>query len=168
MSSTGDWSAPGVVNVRRYEGLNGTPALPLALRGWTDLVDRGMCRNVVMLFWDNWAVVAELDGTPVGVITFSKSDWLREFHISIGFVLPEYRRRGVYRAMWTDLVAWARELKFRAIEGSTKAENATMRSVAAALGRREDVTLHFELPEEQQPQPPPLKSPPSKTVIKGG
>lgn len=134
------------ITLKRYENLNFTPALPLAVDGWKYLLDNKLCRNTIMVFWDNWAIVAFSGKIPIGVLTFAKSDWQRELYINIGYVLEPWREKGIYRLLWDEIVKWGKELKLACVNGSTAASNEHMRAVAKKLGRREDgVSLRYDL-----------------------
>lgn len=130
-----------------YDGLSRTPAYELAITGHLELLERGRAENVVAVLWDHKAVVGFVDGLPVGVITFQHTAWMKQIDIAIGYVRPEFRRRGLYRAMWAALVEKAQELKAEVIFGGTAIDNAELRATAKALGRVEmAVVLKFTVP----------------------
>ena len=84
---------------------------------------------------------------PVGVITFSHTKWVRQLDIHIGYVVPEHRGRGIYRAMWNRLVEEAQARDALVIWGNTHTDNAVMRATARALDRVErGVLLRFDVP----------------------
>jgi RimJ/RimL family protein N-acetyltransferase len=135
--------------VERFKYLARTPALPLVVEGWNELIKGGRILNVVLVFWDDRALVAFRGNKPVGVLTFAHIEHLKSFDIRIGYVLPQFRRHGVYMELWNALVALAQEEKIEAIESSTAMENKAMRAAAAKMGRRErGVLLTFEVPKK--------------------
>ena len=70
--------------------------------------------NLCGISWDQRAVVAQDDnGRPIGIITFSKINWTQCFSIALGFVVPLMRRRGIYEAMWQELVSGRKMTAFR-------------------------------------------------------
>jgi len=134
------------VKLDRYDGLNRTPGIALALRANLELIEAGQSVPALLIGWDHKNIVASHDGVPVGILTFVHQDWLKEVDIGVGYVLPEYRGRGCYRALWNELVTWARELKAVEIVGNTHMDNVSMRAVAKSFGRSEaGVLLRFPL-----------------------
>lgn len=146
------WKEPMQMTVARFaikhfDGINFTPALPLALRGVLELIDAGLSDPVLTLDWDAAAIVAFSNGKPVGVLVWKKLDWRKEAFIQLGYVLPDHRGQGAYRALWHALIDKAVELKLHHIESGTHLDNAAMRAVARALGRTEHgVYLQYVLP----------------------
>lgn len=143
--------ADKTVKVVVVEGLNGTPAAELAVRGWCETVERGFGDgNLNMNAGLNAMIGYAANGRdmlPVGVITWDATDSARAW-VYQSYVLPEFRGRGVYSAMWAALVDHAmRKLpKVRSIESATHIRNIAMREIAKKLGRREEaVILRFDI-----------------------
>ena len=137
------------MKIESYEGLNWTPAAPLAMRGVVESIDAGLLPPTLLLNWDQNAFVAFEGDKPVGVLVWSKAEWQKEVCVIFGYVLSEFRRRGVYRSLWDALVARAVELKMHHIRGETRLENQAMRRVAKSQRRAEQsVSLFFEIPRE--------------------
>jgi len=124
-----------------------TPAVKLAVRGQLEIIESGHGDEILMLQWDHNAILGWFDHEPVGVITFSHTKWVRQLDIHIGYVVPEHRGRGVYRAMWDRLVEEAQAREALVIWGNTHVDNAVMRATARSLGRVErGVLLRFDVP----------------------
>lgn len=142
------------VDVKLYDGISRTPALDLAMRGWADTVDHGFGDGTLNVFSSIKAFVAFTengrDMLPVGVLTWDEDAVLKRIWIYQGYVLPEFRGRGVYSALWAALVNHATaNTKVVAIESATHIKNITMRAVANRLGRVEEaVTLRFDIARE--------------------
>ena len=137
-----------VVGIESFENINFTPAVRLAALGWADLISSGLSGDSVLIQWDDRALVAFVKDKPAGVLVWSKIDWQRAAFVKLGFVLPEFRRAGIYRALWEALVEESRKLKLHHIEGVTWCNNSVMREVAHRQGRSErTVGLWFEIPE---------------------
>lgn len=140
------------IEVRLFDGVNNTPAAELAVRGWLDVVERGFGDGSLNMGHDQKAIVAyAMNGReqlPVGVMTYRLLDWCREVLICQSYVLPEFRGRGCYTAMWERMVLEAAELKAVAIVSGTHTRNQAMRTIAAKQGRVEvAVSLRYELPQ---------------------
>jgi GNAT superfamily N-acetyltransferase len=59
----------------------------------------------------HWAALAFNNGLPVGVVTVTTNlyvEWGRLAEIADLYVLPEYRRRGIARALIQSAAAWSR------------------------------------------------------------
>lgn len=142
------------MNVVYFEQLNGTPALALAMRGWADVEERGFGDGLLNVYATLNALVGYAengrDQVPAGVITFEHQEHLNRIWIYQGFVLPEFRGRGVYRLMWNELVLKALELKAAKIQSATHVRNIAMRAVSKKLGRVEDlIGMTFDVPADR-------------------
>lgn len=125
-----------IITIKTFDGINHTPAVELLARAQYELIrDRLVFPNVLM-FWDDQAIVGFLEDQPVGVISFSNTSWTRTVDIKLGYVIPEHRKLGVYRAMWEALVVKAQELKASQIVSTTHINNAPMLATSDALGRQ--------------------------------
>ena len=129
------------MTTKLYNGLNRTPALKLAMQGNLEVIDAGFCPDLLLFNWDNDAIVAFVDDTPVGVITFSHIVHLKQIDIGIGYVDPVHRGSSVYREMWDALVVHGRTLGVAEISGTTHIRNDVMRQVADALGRTTEALI---------------------------
>lgn len=134
-------------NLDHYEGLDGTPAVEIALRGQSECIADGGERFVA-LHWSYNAITATVEGHVVGVIVWvdqmkeSKRIWLQ-----LGYVLPAFRKKGIYSHLWRALVGKAQALKCPEIHSATRIDNHAMRDVAKAQGRVEyAVSLRFAVP----------------------
>lgn len=136
------------MRIEHYEGLNFTPALKLAVRGWLELLEEGLADNALGLAWDQNAFVAfDEDGEAVGTIVYQHFQYRKELWVQQGYVLPEHRGKGVYKELFAACVAKARELKAVRISGGTHPRNAVMRAAAEQQGRRETgIVTTFEVP----------------------
>ncbi len=127
------------LKILRVPQLGGTPFLGLAVQVHAALLEEGFADpEAPMVSWDTSAVVA-LSGhelTSAGIITYVEMKWRNCFDIGMGYVLPDWRRRGIYRHMWDELVLVAQDKNVCKIYGAIKITNAPMLKVAIALGRR--------------------------------
>lgn len=135
------------INISYFDGPNRTPAIPLIARCWHELIEANLILPVIPFGYDNHVLVAAEDGKPVGFITWNKAEWSKTAYICLGYVLPEYRGKGIYRQLWNALVEKAREQKLISIEGNTAIKNQAMRGSMLALGRTErGVIATFDIP----------------------
>jgi ribosomal protein S18 acetylase RimI-like enzyme len=131
---------PVPLRVELIEGINSTPAAELAVRGWLENVENGLSDGELNMGANLNAFVGYAqngrDVLPVGVITWDVDAARIWVHQS--YVLPEFRGRGVYSAMWNELVGHAQGLpNVRSIQSATHVNNKAMRTIAARQGRRE-------------------------------
>ena len=143
MASSAHEERPAIIH---YTGLNRTPVLSLAVRGWLALIESGHCSNTIQIAAEHNAFGAVISDQVVGVLTYRHVPALKELAIGIGYVVPEFRRHGIYDHLWEALVIKARELDSVHISSATFLGNTAMRSVARAQGRVESqVVLNFDL-----------------------
>lgn len=133
--------------IRHFEGLNYTPAVELGYRANLELMQLGLGEAVQTLSWDHNAIVAYEADTPIGVIVWSEEKYNKHIWVTLSYVLPQHRRKGVFAEMWKALIEKAIVLKVMHIRSMTHARNHRMRDVAKKLGRVEDaVRLTFTVP----------------------
>jgi GNAT superfamily N-acetyltransferase len=124
-----------MITLEYFEVCNRTPAMPLMARGWSELIRGDLADPVQVINWDDEAILALVNGDPAGVMSFSHIKWERVIWVKLGYVLPEFRRQGVYRAMWNRLVEIAQQRKVPEILGATSVRNAAMQKTMHRLGR---------------------------------
>lgn len=140
----------GEIRIDFVNGLNETPALTLAVRGWAEIDERGFSDGSMSVHASQHAFIAYAangrDQLPVGVMTFAHDEDLKRVWVFVGYVIPEFRGQGIYNALWHRLVAHATELKVTSIQSGVHVRNSAMRAVAARQGRREDaVILRYDI-----------------------
>lgn len=124
------------MNIEHIDRVNGTDAVPIAVEGWHSLIQEGISTsNTVLLAWDDKAVLARINDEAVGVITYNDLEWKDTFHISLGYVKPSHRRKGVYTALFNALAEKAKEKGRKRITGLHSVKNAPMHAVSNSLGR---------------------------------
>ena len=132
--------------IRHYNGLNRTPALVLAVRGWMALIDAGHCSDYVQVYAEQDALVIFVDGVAAGVLTYRHVLLGKELMVGIGYIADAYRGQKLYGQLWNSLVEKAKELGAVHISSATFIENDQMRAVAQKQGRVErTVTLDYDV-----------------------
>lgn len=106
------------------------------VHAWNYLIEHELTENGIMIDYDHGAIYATIDDKVVGVISYRHYEWCDMLHIFIGYVLPEYRRSGIYRQLFEKLKEVAKDKKCITIEGGTKPTNDTMLKVMESLDRR--------------------------------
>ena len=94
--------------------------------------------------------VAKMDGKVIGslMLTQEWSDWNNQWYwwIQSVYVTPEYRNRGVYKAMYTKVKEEAREKNVSQIRLYVDKTNLSAQKVYESLGMKESHYLMFETP----------------------
>ena len=126
------------IRIEHFDRVMNTPALPLAVRGWHELLCAGLTDlGAQCVAWDHKAIVAFSGDTPVGVLTWFDQDWTGRLHVALAYVLPDHRRQGIHTTMWESLKDKAVEMKRTAIVSSTHIQNAASRASMLKQGRTE-------------------------------
>ncbi len=125
------------VRMLHFNEVNMTPVVPLVHRAYDELMTAGLADYEVALSHDDKAVVAfTQDNIIAGILVYRELKWLRQWWVLIGWVAPQYRRKGVYTRLWAELVKRARKNKnIESITGATSVLNERMREVNASLDR---------------------------------
>lgn len=133
------------IRVDLIEGLTGTPALELAIRGWAECVENHFGDGTLGVHGEQHAMLAYApngrDMLPVGVMTFTHYPTTKLVWIQQSYVVPEFRGRGIYTTMWRKMVEHAVSLKVLSIQSGTHTRNATMRAIAKKQGRFEEFVI---------------------------
>lgn len=134
-------------DIEHYEGLDGTPAVVIALRGQADCAAEGG-EQAIGLHWSHNSITASIGGKVVGVIVWiGQVKESRRLWLQLGYVLPEFRGKGIYRVLWKALVEKAVEKKAQHICSATSIDNSVMRAVAKKQGRQEfAIGLRYVVP----------------------
>lgn len=141
--------------IKHQEHINGTRAIKLALKAWLELLEKGYSTNNLPIE-DNPAIVAWFGEHPVGFISYNnEGDCL---FIETGYILPEFRERGLYSDMFNALVRKATSLNISQIASWIEPINTKMVAIAKRQGRRvfphNDMDGHtllesvYDIPEE--------------------
>jgi GNAT superfamily N-acetyltransferase len=138
------------MRVELFHGLNETPALDLAVRGWAEMTEKGFGDGSLNAHAGQSALVGfeknGRDELAVGVVTFEHDTSLKRIWLSQAYVLPEFRGRGVYKGLWTALAGFSTGAGAKSIQFGTHVKNAPMRAVAHRTGCIEQgVVLRYDL-----------------------
>jgi Acetyltransferase (GNAT) family len=139
------------IQIVLVEGLNHTPALDLAMRGWAECVEKGLGDGTMNVYASLNAFIALAPNgremIPAAVMTWDYDKGLKRVWIFQSYTLPEFRGRGLYNALWAKMVQHAVDvLKASRIESGTHSRNSAMRAIARKQGRTEEsVVLSFNL-----------------------
>lgn len=141
------------IEIKLFDGLNNTPALDLAIRGWAECVEKNLGDGTLNVYWSHKAFVAyAMNGKeqlPVAVMTWEHIEHTKTLWVNQSYTIPEFRGRGCYNALWNAVVAKAIELKVTSVQSGTHIRNEAMRKIAKKQGRYEEfVTLRFNLGTE--------------------
>lgn len=93
-------------------------------------------------------LVARANDTPIGSLMLTRewSDWNNQWYwwIQSVYLMPEYRKKGVYKAMYATLKDMARENGVSQIRLYADRTNLSAQQVYQRLGMRESHYLMFE------------------------
>ena len=93
-------------------------------------------------------LVARANGTPIGSLMLTRewSDWNNQWYwwVQSVYVMPEYRKNGVYKAMYATLKDMARESGVSQIRLYADRTNLNAQQVYRRLGMHESHYLMFE------------------------
>jgi GNAT superfamily N-acetyltransferase len=136
------------LKIIKIPALGGTPILGFAVRVHAAMLEEGWAdATTAMVYHNTRAVVAMIEvGEPVGIITYDYVEHARNVNIGLGYVIADYRRRGIYKMMWSVLCEEARMLGAARVFSMVHAKNIAMLKVCSALDRRvESHNIVFDL-----------------------
>jgi GNAT superfamily N-acetyltransferase len=125
------------VKLYRLKMIEQTPVSLFITKGWVELADAGhVDPNSILVGGSYPAVYAEERGKIIGAITYFGSEGDLSLNINMGYVLPKYRRRGVYTRMFEEIKTIGRERGFKWISTHTSPKNTAIVATNEKLGRR--------------------------------
>lgn len=114
--------------------------IKLAHEGCNALVQSDLVfpRALFSMDWDSRVMYAtdDVGGDVVGITCFKLTEHRRSWYVSLSYVEPSSRRRGVYRALWSALLERARAEKIDLINSATHANNTEMLEINRRLGKK--------------------------------
>jgi GNAT superfamily N-acetyltransferase len=126
------------IAIEHVKRINATKAVPFLVHAWNELLKAGFCDDMVLVSWDHEAVLAlNARKDVIAAMSFSHIDWRAEICINIGFVMPAYRRRRVYRRLFARVVDIARERGVTNITGGRHVLNSRKARVDKSMGRKD-------------------------------
>ena len=140
------------IRIEHVEILSGSPAMPIAVEGWMNLIDHGMMQDdTCLLAWNNKALLAYSENdTLLGVLVYTDIEWRQMYGVVLGYVRLAYRKHGVYRKLWKALVKEAQKEGRLKIEGATSVDNHTMQEVMRKLGRQATrIEYQYDVPNKE-------------------
>jgi ribosomal protein S18 acetylase RimI-like enzyme len=119
--------------------LSGTDYMAYAIKTNHLLIEEGHAdRDILAVNYDDSAFICLYGGEPVGILVFSITPWRKEVTIKLGRVQPEFRKMGIYTALWNRLVDYAGRKECTSIRSAVKFDNKPMRRLLAEQGRHEE------------------------------
>jgi RimJ/RimL family protein N-acetyltransferase len=140
------------IDITHYHGFNNTPAAIIAVKVQLELLESGFSAPLISLFYEDQIILATIKPStePVGVMIWKHYEWIKTVQIHLSYVTSGFRRRGVYRRMWDELLIKARETNAKIIESTIHIDNHAMRAVAKSLGHTErSINLSYTLEAEE-------------------
>lgn len=125
---------------------NSSPAaVALCLQGWNEITTKGFSDGRLVFHDAMTAIVAYApngrDMIPAGVLLFGIEPEFRRCWITLTYVIPEARGRGVYRYMRTALEKMATDNGVNTIEFATHLRNTAMREASKRFGDNEEFVI---------------------------
>jgi GNAT superfamily N-acetyltransferase len=135
MSNDCDPSKPVLIST--HDRITGTGAELLVIRGISEAANAGHLHGLAADRTDNIVIAWDAD-VAVAFVTFEEFK-NGELWIGFGYCLPEYRRRGYYKACIERLREVARERGYRQIHTGVHPDNTSAKQSIEARGGR----LHY-------------------------
>jgi predicted GNAT family acetyltransferase len=115
--------------------IDGTKVLPFIIDAYVSLRKSGHIDPLSCpVTGREEAFYIEIRGKVVATLSFARDD--DSFVVNMGFVLPPYRKQGMYRELWERLVVEARKRKLKAIVGYHAPGNMDILEFNKHLGRK--------------------------------
>ncbi len=121
--------------VKHTDSIAGHPVVPILARMMVEVAEYSAYD--IALHWEQSAFYIEgANGSIIAAMSYHKLGDRSEYYIHAAYVVPEFRRIGLYRRLFDSLVSKAKADDIRSISGGIAYSNETMRKVAEAVGRK--------------------------------
>jgi GNAT superfamily N-acetyltransferase len=125
------------VEVVEVPHLGGTMHCGFAIRAHAATIEEGLVEgDEVLIYGDMPAIVARLSDETIGIVAFDEAKARGLLFVYLAFVVPDFRRRGVFRLMHDELVKSAERRGCARIESASSLGNVAYNRAAVALGHR--------------------------------
>jgi RimJ/RimL family protein N-acetyltransferase len=124
--------------IRHLEHIGGTEFHFKAIEAWVEIGRAGYHdgRSLSISFDDRVSAIVSKTGEIEALIAWRPVRWNLEAFISIGWVAPAKRRKGLYSKLYRSVKVQARKAGLRVISGGVSPENKAMTAAAKKQGRR--------------------------------
>lgn len=105
-----------------------------ALIGYVDALQLNLtdARGSFSAHLNDSAVVAQIDNRPCGILVFGSNPYA--IGVRFAYVNPNYRRRGIFRYMYEELIKWCERVQAKTIEFESPIQNTDFSKVLVACG----------------------------------
>lgn len=125
------------ITIEKYDQINGTDVIHNVMNIISVYETEGVYSTQIFINWDDKVIVAKYNNEIVGAIVYVEIKWQKLINVTYGFVYNRFRKKGIYRKMWNELVGIAEKNNFNYIIGATGIKNEIMRTVMEKLNRKE-------------------------------
>ncbi len=121
------------VRVQHVDMINQHKVIPLLAKCYVEMAAFDICD--ITMHWEQQALYVEHEEEVIGAMCYEYLKHKKQTWIYAVFVVPEMRKRGIYRAMWDSLVSRSRKEGMISIAGGISPRNAPMIRAAESVGR---------------------------------
>lgn len=136
------------ITITHYNRVLNTPALSLAVEGWNELFRLNLADTGSQLIeHTHSAIVVSVRDAPVGVMTWDDFPSLGAINVYLAYVVPEFRRKGIHRAMFNALVHRAQTMQREVITSGITVGNKRSLASHVSMGRKvQGFVTRFDVP----------------------
>lgn len=120
-------------------------AIALCLRGWNELFNKGLTDGRLVFHDGMSAIIGHAangrDFIAAGVLLFGIEREFKRCWLTLSYVEPEFRGRGVYRGMWESLTSVTKANGVQTIEYATHLRNSAMREISKRMFCAEEFVI---------------------------
>jgi len=134
-------------SIEHVSQIGGSPYHFAAIKAWVEIVEAGYGDGAnLSISYDDQAIVMKDGETVIGLIVWRNLKWCQSAWVCVGWVRPEYRRRGFYRRLYEATRNAAKVAGARLLDGGVNPANSAILKSAEAMGRvQHGITLRDTL-----------------------
>ncbi len=126
--------------VHHVDQINTTKLVPVLAKCMVDQAQYG--NHEISVHWEMEGIYIEDGDTVVAALCYEHQKFKKQTFIMAAYVEPEYRQRGMYRALWEDLVHRSSKAGMKTIAGGIAPGNKAMIAAAKSVGRKPQYIIY--------------------------
>ncbi|MCO5157839.1 MAG: GNAT family N-acetyltransferase [Aquamicrobium sp.] len=128
-----------MISIGYSKSTQNTKAFALVVEGWNELVQEGMTLDQISFPYaatDAEVLFADLHNETVGCLLWRHSAGTQTFHVTMAYVEPSSRKKGVFKELVQSLKKLAKQRQVTRISFEFGAGNDVAEDVMEAIGAR--------------------------------
>lgn len=132
---------PVTYDVSHVDMINDHPVVAILSKCQID-IGRKYGAHQISMHWEQSAVFVKVGETIVAAMSYKHEKHMKQTWIFLAYVEPEFRRSGMYHAMFEEVKLRSQKEGMKSIAGGIATNNNAMIAAAESVGRKAEFTCY--------------------------